>query len=86
MKWCGQYRLITYTTLLEDVDTSANYASVGTERMQEIYRPSAQFCCESKIALNNKSLLKEKKTKSTYNYINRVKGDMEDTNSEFHTT
>lgn len=50
------------------VDKGEGYACVGSEGIWEISIPSAQFCCESKIALNN-SLLKLKN--KIFNFTNK---------------
>ena len=41
------------TTLVGDADHGGGYASVGTGKIfvQEIFVPSAKFCCEAKTLL-----------------------------------
>ena len=44
-------RFIDYNTLVRDVNSGGGSAYVKTEDVWELSVPSAQFCCESKIAL-----------------------------------
>lgn len=53
-----QYQVITYTTLVEDVESGRSYACVGTGCIWKIYVPSPQFCCEHKTALKNSIFFK----------------------------
>lgn len=42
------------TTLVGDVDSGGGSVCIGAVGIWEISIPSPQFCCESKIALQNK--------------------------------
>ena len=55
---CSFVNCSKYTSVVGDVGNQGGYACMDVENMWEVSVPFAQFCCEPKTTLKNKTIIK----------------------------